>query len=90
MDKLGMSLIQDSLYNKGTGWPKEERDRLGVRGLIPPHIADFKVRFHNYSRNFHHEYPYKRGVFHNVLVEMAHFGRGWTKVTVAVPTLAVR
>eukprot|EP01130_Rhizamoeba_saxonica_P014443 TRINITY_DN6312_c0_g1_i1.p1 TRINITY_DN6312_c0_g1~~TRINITY_DN6312_c0_g1_i1.p1 ORF type:complete len:588 (+),score=98.67 TRINITY_DN6312_c0_g1_i1:41-1804(+) len=31
-----LDLIQDPLYNKGTGFSYQERDRLGLRGLVPP------------------------------------------------------
>eukprot|EP00698_Gefionella_okellyi_P004425 TRINITY_DN14083_c0_g1_i1.p1 TRINITY_DN14083_c0_g1~~TRINITY_DN14083_c0_g1_i1.p1 ORF type:complete len:595 (+),score=123.39 TRINITY_DN14083_c0_g1_i1:152-1936(+) len=33
---MGASLLHDPLYNKSTAFPKAERDRLGIRGLIPP------------------------------------------------------
>eukprot|EP01121_Diplochlamys_sp_Union-15-3_P001102 TRINITY_DN10963_c0_g1_i1.p1 TRINITY_DN10963_c0_g1~~TRINITY_DN10963_c0_g1_i1.p1 ORF type:complete len:584 (-),score=73.72 TRINITY_DN10963_c0_g1_i1:24-1775(-) len=32
----GFELIHSSLYNKGTSFPHGERDRLGIRGLVPP------------------------------------------------------
>ncbi|KAG6955801.1 hypothetical protein JG688_00011731 [Phytophthora aleatoria] len=32
----GLNIIHDPLYNKGTGFPHVERDRLGLRGLVPP------------------------------------------------------
>lgn len=34
--KYGVDLLHDPLFNKGTSWPIEERDRLGLRGLVPP------------------------------------------------------
>lgn len=42
--KSGIGLIHDPLYNKGTAWPKQERDRLGLRGLVPPAYLDLNVR----------------------------------------------
>ena len=46
---LGIEILHDPFYNKGTGFPKRERDRLdlyylysklifrlGIRGLVPP------------------------------------------------------
>ncbi|MEI8310041.1 MAG: NAD-dependent malic enzyme [Verrucomicrobiota bacterium] len=34
----GVSLLKDSLRNKGTAFSAEERDALGLRGLLPPRI----------------------------------------------------
>ena len=34
----GMALLQDPLLNKGTAFTEEERDALGLRGLLPPHV----------------------------------------------------
>lgn len=32
----GMELLLDPWYNKGSAFPVSERDRLGLRGLLPP------------------------------------------------------
>ena len=32
----GLDLLHDPLFNKGTGFNMGERDRLGLRGLLPP------------------------------------------------------
>jgi len=34
----GVTLLKDSLQNKGTAFSDEERDALGLRGLLPPRI----------------------------------------------------
>jgi len=34
----GVSLLKESLRNKGTAFSEEERDALGLRGLLPPRI----------------------------------------------------
>ncbi len=34
----GTQLLQDPLLNKGTAFTEIERDALGLRGLLPPHI----------------------------------------------------
>jgi malate dehydrogenase (oxaloacetate-decarboxylating)(NADP+) len=34
----GMALLHDPLGNKGTAFTEEERDALGLRGLLPPHV----------------------------------------------------
>ena len=34
----GMSLLHDPLLNKGTAFTETEREALGLRGLLPPHV----------------------------------------------------
>jgi malate dehydrogenase (oxaloacetate-decarboxylating)(NADP+) len=34
----GLALLHDPLLNKGMGFTERERDALGVRGLLPPHV----------------------------------------------------
>lgn len=34
----GVTLQRDPLLNKGTSFTEEERDRLGIRGLVPPRV----------------------------------------------------
>ena len=34
----GLALLRDPLLNKGTAFTETERDALGVRGLLPPHV----------------------------------------------------
>jgi hypothetical protein len=34
--KKGRSLVNDPLSNKGLAFPMTERDRLSLRGLVPP------------------------------------------------------
>ena len=35
----GRELLLDPLTNKGTGFPREERDALGLNGLLPPDVS---------------------------------------------------
>ena len=34
----GLALLQDPSLNKGTGFTEKERNALGLRGLLPPHV----------------------------------------------------
>ena len=34
----GIHLLQNPVWNKGTGFSKEEREQLNIRGLLPPRI----------------------------------------------------
>ncbi|MGD0399189.1 MAG: NAD-dependent malic enzyme, partial [Syntrophobacteraceae bacterium] len=34
----GLALLYDPALNKGTAFTEEERDALGLRGLLPPHV----------------------------------------------------
>ena len=34
----GITLLRDTTLNKGTAFTERERDALGLRGLLPPHV----------------------------------------------------
>ncbi len=38
----GSRLLRDSRYNKGLAFPEEERDRLDIRGLLPPCVMSIE------------------------------------------------
>ncbi|XP_073028745.1 NAD-dependent malic enzyme 59 kDa isoform, mitochondrial [Primulina eburnea] len=45
--KRGADVLHDPWFNKDTGFPLTERDRLGLRGLLPPRVISFE---HQYAR----------------------------------------
>jgi len=38
--KHGMDVIHDPLLSKGTAFSMDERERLGIRGLVPPRTQE--------------------------------------------------
>lgn len=40
----GAALLRDPLLNKGTGFTEQERDQLGLRGLLPAHVLSMKAQ----------------------------------------------
>jgi malate dehydrogenase (oxaloacetate-decarboxylating)(NADP+) len=39
----GIALLRDPLLNKGTAFTEQERDALGLRGLLPAHVLSMKA-----------------------------------------------
>src|SRR5471032_1673046 len=40
----GMALLRDPLLNKGTAFTEDERDALGLRGLLPAHVLSMQAQ----------------------------------------------
>jgi malate dehydrogenase (oxaloacetate-decarboxylating)(NADP+) len=40
----GIALLHDPLLNKGTGFTEQERDALGLRGLLPAHVLSIEAQ----------------------------------------------
>ena len=40
----GMALLRDPLLNKGTAFTEQERDTLGLRGLLPAHVLSMEAQ----------------------------------------------
>ena len=41
--KYGIEILNDARINKGTAFSERERDRLGIRGLLPPVVFSIEV-----------------------------------------------
>jgi malate dehydrogenase (decarboxylating) len=41
----GLSLLNDAMFNKGTAFTEAERERLGLRGLLPPRVQKVEDQF---------------------------------------------
>ncbi|GAX78923.1 hypothetical protein CEUSTIGMA_g6362.t1 [Chlamydomonas eustigma] len=52
----GDALLHDAWYNKGSAFPMAERDRLGIRGLVPPRAVTLDIQ----AKRFMEEYDHPR------------------------------
>lgn len=50
--KKGKNVLNDAISNKGLGFPRSERDRLGVRGLLPSQILSVQEQEENIIKEF--------------------------------------
>eukprot|EP00501_MAST-03F_sp_TOSAG23-6_P001832 GSMAST32.ASY1.ANO1.1910.1 assembled CDS len=68
--KEGREILTDPLYNKGTAFRHGERDRLGLRGLLPPRRFTMKaqtpLRKHIFLNEIHDR---NETLYHRVLVD---------------------
>src|ERR1022692_1652334 len=49
----GMALLRDPLLNKGTAFTEQERDALGLRGLLPAHVLSMQAQAERVMTNLH-------------------------------------
>lgn len=63
-NKTGLDIVHDPLYNKGTGFKHIERDRLGLRGLVPPRRLKMKIQLEKLYNAFQKEEdPLRKNMF---------------------------
>ena len=48
----GIDILNDPLLNKGTAFTCEERETLGLRGLVPPKVADMQEQLARVLENY--------------------------------------
>jgi malate dehydrogenase (oxaloacetate-decarboxylating)(NADP+) len=49
----GSALLRDPKLTKGTAFTERERDALGLRGLLPPHVGTQELQAQRVLENFH-------------------------------------
>lgn len=52
-DKRGAEILNNALLNKGTAFTQEERDHLGLNGLLPPFISTVEQQITRTLRQLH-------------------------------------
>ncbi|KAI7733633.1 hypothetical protein M8C21_028576 [Ambrosia artemisiifolia] len=50
--KRGADILHDPWFNKDTGFPLTERDRLGLRGLLPPRVISFEQQYDRFMASY--------------------------------------
>jgi malate dehydrogenase (oxaloacetate-decarboxylating)(NADP+) len=48
----GIAWLHDPIFNKGTAFTEAERDALGLRGLLPPHVQTMDEQVRRVLDNF--------------------------------------
>ncbi|KAG0264170.1 Malic enzyme [Mortierella polycephala] len=66
--KHGMDVIHDPLLSKGTAFSMSERERLGIRGLVPPRTQEMDKQLKRIIRNLREcKTPLEKFIFMNAL-----------------------
>ena len=53
--RRGLEILNNPWLNKGTSFTMEERDSLGLRGLLPPFVADMEEQVQRVMENYRHK-----------------------------------
>lgn len=52
LHKRGPDILHDPWFNRGTAFSMTERDRLGLRGLLPPRVMSFEQQYERFINSF--------------------------------------
>ncbi|TYH99926.1 hypothetical protein ES332_A11G098600v1 [Gossypium tomentosum] len=52
IQKRGADILHDPWINKDTGFPLTERNRLGLRGLLPPRVISFEQQYARFMESY--------------------------------------
>ena len=52
--RRGLEILNNPWLNKGTAFTPEERNSLGLRGLLPPFVADMEEQVQRVMENYRH------------------------------------
>ncbi|KAL1071603.1 hypothetical protein V6Z11_D11G098900 [Gossypium hirsutum] len=52
IQKRGADILHDPWINKETGFPLTERNRLGLRGLLPPRVISFEQQYARFMESY--------------------------------------
>ncbi|KAI9021721.1 hypothetical protein CLU79DRAFT_752934 [Phycomyces nitens] len=64
----GVNITHDPLLSKGTAFSMDERERLSIRGLVPPRQQNMEMQLKRVKRNMAHcETPLSKFIFLNAL-----------------------
>jgi malate dehydrogenase (decarboxylating) len=65
----GLSLLNDAMFNKGTAFSEHERERLGLRGLLPPRVQTVEDQYNRMMRRVNNFKDVNSGVTNDERVE---------------------